>query len=114
MSRQIDLTKPLTDEDRQYLVDRADTVSLERNAALVAGSNFVAGQETTQPAMILERGTGAPPDGGPGSAEPKLIEDMTVEELKDALRPLGLPVTGNKDELLARLVEARTSGATPQ
>jgi hypothetical protein len=35
MSRQIDITKPLSDEDRQYLEDRARHEDLRRNAEIV-------------------------------------------------------------------------------
>lgn len=35
--------------------------------------------------------------------EEKAIEDMSVIELKDKLRDEGMPVSGNKPELLARL-----------
>lgn len=33
------------------------------------------------------------------------LEDKTVDELKDLLRERDLPVSGNKDELVARLSE---------
>lgn len=35
------------------------------------------------------------------------IEDMGKDALKDALRKLSLPVSGSKEELIARLTEAR-------
>lgn len=99
MSRRIDLDKPLSDEDRQYLVDRADSVALERNAAAVAGAEF----------------DGSPDgdDDDKSLAEPKALEDQNVEELKQSIRDYNmvhdadhqLLLTGTKDELLARLIE---------
>jgi hypothetical protein len=91
MSRQIDLTKPLSDADRQYLLERSDNVSLERNAANVAGLNFSAGTALT---------------GDPEKGEEKPLEELTGEELHDKLKALGLPVSGTNDEKLARLYEA--------
>lgn len=41
--------------------------------------------------------------GGSSEADP---EELTVEELKDALRDRDLPVSGSKAELQARLDEA--------
>lgn len=84
MSRQIDTDKPLSDEDLQYLVDRNETVALERARAADAGRDFK-------------------PD--PGGV--KAVEDMTVEELKDELKERDLPHSGNKDELQQRVIEAR-------
>jgi SAP domain len=90
MSRQIDITQPLSDEDRQYLVDRHHVVALERNAAFVAGAS-VAGDEREE-----EKEDEDGPD----------LEDMTVQQLQEVLRKRDLPVSGTKDELLARLLEA--------
>ena len=36
--------------------------------------------------------------------------DHTVAELKDILRSMDLPVSGNKEDLIARLEEAKTQG----
>lgn len=38
-------------------------------------------------------------------AEDSDYSEWSIEELKDALRTRGLPVSGNKDELVARLEE---------
>ena len=111
MSRQIDLTKPLSDEDRQYLVDRADTVALEQNAAWTAGREFAD-----------EGGKhGAPPDADPpadpDTGSPLPFEDRKVEQLQAAIRAYNekhaddeaaakINVTGTKDELLQRITEA--------
>lgn len=42
MSRQIDLTKPLSDEDRQYLVDWSRTDDLRKNAEYLAEQDAAA------------------------------------------------------------------------
>jgi len=44
----------------------------------------------------------------PVEVAPPSYESMTVEELKALLRARGLPVTGAKAELIARLIEADT------
>lgn len=45
----------------------------------------------------------APEDAGDG--EESDYDDMSIEELKTILRARDLPVSGNKDELIARLEE---------
>lgn len=41
-------------------------------------------------------------------------EDVSVEELKDELRDLDQPVSGNKDELIERLEDARKDAVANQ
>lgn len=86
----------------------------------------IAGEPVSVPALGL--GPGAPmvvePDqivdwpedveaGDPAIFAPVADEDLTVEALKDQLRDRGLPVSGTKAELQARLDEATTSGGQP-
>jgi hypothetical protein len=54
----------------------------------------------------LEAGDFAPPGARAASPEPDAgadLETLTVEELKQALTDQGLPSSGNKAELIARL-----------
>lgn len=44
---------------------------------------------------------------------PKSFDDLTVEELKDKLAERELPVSGTKDELIARLRGEGDKGAPP-
>lgn len=73
MSRQIDITQPLSDEDRQYLEDRCATHLLIQNAALVAGQEFSSSDLAVDPlvANSLEQATEQPPaEEAPASEEP--------------------------------------------
>lgn len=66
MSRQIDLTKPLSDDDRAYLEERVDVRSLRLNAALMeeADSKSAKSQssEAVTPAVGDEPPVGAKPN----------------------------------------------------
>lgn len=79
MSRQIDLSAPLTDEDRQYLVDRADFTSIARNEAALAGRQFESSDLAGDPleAHSLENATDTPP----AEAEPEVVEPAADEEV---------------------------------
>jgi len=44
---------------------------------------------------------------------PKSFDDLTVEELKEKLAERDLPVSGTKDELIARLRGEGEKGAPP-
>lgn len=50
MSRQIDLTQPLSDEDKQYLEDRDDRRSLDLNALHLMGGGVDEEEIDTDPA----------------------------------------------------------------
>lgn len=114
MSRQIDLTQPLSDDDKQYLVDRADRVALEQNAAWTAGQEFTddadgGGKHGAPPADD--------PQVDPATGSPLPFEDRTAVQLQEIIRKYNeahaddaavakINVTGNKDELLQRITEA--------
>lgn len=51
MSRSIDLSKPLSDEDREYLVQRARTADLQKNAEMLNGA-------TERPTPVDDGNTG--------------------------------------------------------
>ena len=101
-----------------------------------AAAAAAAAQPPQQPADPAAAGPAeAEPAAGPAETEPELqmtaaeqrdanierllakmeeiekIPELTVKQLKDRLRQLQLPVTGNKDELIARLLEAEDNQA---
>lgn len=84
MSRQIDLSKPLSPADEKYLRDRGRFSEI----AQASGSAFA---QAAQPEPEQQTD----------------IADMTVADLKNELGALGEPLHGNKEELQTRLVEVR-------
>lgn len=95
MSRQVDLTKPLSAEDVAELTKWGnplpDGVTLEEG--------------TKDPAKVDDTKPPAEDD------EPSDDYDAwKVGELRDALKELDLPTEGNKAELIARLREADAKG----
>ena len=64
MSLQIDLTKPLTEYEVQYLTDRGDYRSLAENAAILKGHEFIPADTVADPAEqdTLEQATPTPPE----------------------------------------------------
>ena len=58
MSRQIDLTVELSDEDRKFLEERADYAALHLNRAHLEGADFAEGTVLDDD---LHKANGAPP-----------------------------------------------------
>lgn len=87
MSKQLDLTKPLSQEQIDELLTKWPVEKVEYWVALASGSEF--GEE---PDEEVEYG------------------DLTVPELQDRLRSRDLPTAGNKQELVDRLEEADAQG----
>lgn len=98
MSRQVDLTAPLSEDDRNYLHSR--------------------GLHTTVERVDAEHGTEVPSEGD-GEEEPLNYNEWTVQELQDEIRDRNmnrpvdnqLSVAGKKPDLVARL-EADDRGST--
>ena len=133
MSREIDLSEPLSDEDRAYLEERADYVKLAENQRLTEGQPEFGyeGQgpgvdETGLPANTGDMGAADPERTDPGvvaadaeagttgspEEEDKAYADMTNEELRNEIRKRNadrdedepnLPVSGDKAALVATL-----------
>lgn len=132
MSRQIDITKPLSDEDRQYLEDRARHEDLRRNAEIVGereadvltpindgntgdvdpfkaddGTEQITGtnpgERTVTAAQAAD--TGVPTADDAGDEPDDDYENWTNEDLRDELENRDLSKSGNKQELVARLRE---------
>lgn len=119
MSKQIDLSKPLSEEDRAYLLSRGRTYDIaiadgNDASSLSAGPSFDANTDAakllaetpnTGDVNTLGREAGAPDQssGDAPTGEPSQYEDLTVAQLKDELERRDLPTTGKKPELVARL-----------
>ena len=93
MALQIDLSKPLSAEDREYLIARG------RRHLVLQNDRQFAGQKSSSPA----------PQGSktPEQAEwESQVNDLTVAELRDELSNRGLETKGNQETLRKRLIEA--------
>lgn len=80
MSRQIDITQPLSAEDRQYLEERCDNYALAQNAAYLRGEEFSSSDLAVDPlkANSLENATVQPP--APEAEEAPVEEPVADEE----------------------------------
>lgn len=102
MSREVDLSKPLSDEDREYLHSRGLHTTVER-----MDSQF--GSEPTDPDAA---DNSAPAPGG-DEQPPENYNEWTVQDLQEEIRERNetappdrqMPVVGKKPELVARLQE---------
>lgn len=128
MSKQVDLEKPLSDEDRDYLESRAMHREIAENDARFADGDPVSersGLTGEEPAYGVPAGSHPEAVGvGQGgvlarsdpAADRRAAEsaaddeedeysEMTVAELQDELEKRDLPKSGKKAELAARLRE---------
>lgn len=116
MARKIDLTKPLSTEDRHYLVVRdrwrdlaqADGHHDPRRAKKEAEQNFSASQRSMPPTSP----TAPPPAPQPVNPEDpeeeeelEPYEDWEYPDLQAELKARGLPAGGKQEELVKRLYE---------
>lgn len=94
MAREIDLTKPLSDEDAAYVSQRpwlaAEILLHEQNGELE---------------YDLEEKSEAEEDEDETDETVDPYEDFKVADLKEVLESRGLSVSGNRAELVARLTE---------
>lgn len=101
-----------TDNYPSLVVARADGPSLRFTGGVLEAAEedaqAVRDLATNFPEYgIVEGGDAAPATTPEGTGVPAdEAKDPTNEELKEALRERGLPVTGNKDDLILRLAEA--------
>lgn len=112
MSKHVDhLNRPLTDEERAWLVSRREEWKIERNDMIFKGkdSDPSDGREdpTSSPGDVPSDGSG--PEGQ--AEEPALItmdqiHELKVDELRTELRELDIEPEGNKDELRIQLADA--------
>lgn len=113
MSRQVPVDRPLSEEDREYLLTRGrDSLVARLDAA------FSAEEETEGDAEPgdVEPGAEVDDEGDADEAEPEtaeavpaevsdLYDKMTAEELREECRARDLSSKGNKTALVARLRE---------
>lgn len=110
MAREIDYSKPLTDDDLQYLaqrpwlVDAAERQGVEGVRELVKSSVEVSDEGGTFVAVGSIAGNDTPD-------VTDNYEDMTNEELSAELERRDLAKSGNKAELIDRLRENDAAGA---
>lgn len=127
MSKQIDLSKPLSEDDRAYLVSRGRTSDIliadgKDASAETAGPSFDAtasaeellaktphtGDVNAMGVQSKQPVTTAPADAEP---EPSKYDDLTKQQLEDELERRELPKSGKKPDLIARLVEDDAANA---
>jgi SAP domain len=125
MGRNIDLTKKLSDEDKQWLIDRSRGYEVDENERRLAddpkdegGPSELEWEPTTRYADApfdepspntrqVPRPVGVSEElASPDAEEEVEVDDLTVEELKDELREFGEPLDGNKADLQKRLKKA--------
>lgn len=124
MSREIDLTEPLSDADRQYLVDRSRFDLIAAADAMAAGqeysdSMFTQGDPAVQVGEALPPNTGSahsvydPPEYGGGTQvslddeddEEPDYDSWKKPELEAEAHNRGLDKSGTKAEIAERLRE---------
>jgi hypothetical protein len=115
MGRSIDLSKPLSEEDRAFLASRARTAEIvtndrqfahlseeDREEAISTHDEEDAKEKADQAAWEQ-----ALQDADENSFPEHLVEKvapLSVNQLKTALKKRGQPTTGDKEELQLRLV----------
>ena len=87
MSKQLDLTKPLSQDEIDDLLTKHPVEKVEYWVALASGSEF-----------------------GEEPEEDREYGQLTVPELQDQLRARNLPTSGSKQDLVDRLEEADAQG----
>lgn len=87
MSHEVDLTKKLSPEDRDYLIGRGEYVAVERNDAEFAGEGSKATEGGSGPDATNTAGSdpASVPNGPALPERPLDYEAMKVEELKAEL-----------------------------
>lgn len=115
MTRQIPIDKPLSDEDRGYLLMRGDTALIERldfqyNPKAEEAEAAAAVDDEEDDEEDTEPGDEEDEDEEDEEGEDPNYEEWTIAELKAAidkrnLEGAGLAVSGTKPDLAARLRE---------
>lgn len=132
MSREIDLSKPLSDEDRSYLEQRSRHAEIAYADAVHSGDQLSEEERTQleQDAIAEQKGKRVPLQMDPEAVRSEADEDeddtgeqaqveegddpddvayvnrATIADLKEQLSARGLPVGGNKPDLQRRMLDA--------
>jgi len=106
MSRNIDLTKPLSDEDRAYLEVRGRFHEIEQVDVLVRGTGATGASEEAFGSGPAGSGGTSGSDEAPEFGSETWFDTATVPMFKEELKKRNLAVSGNRDELAERLEEA--------
>jgi hypothetical protein len=136
MSRKIDVTgKRLSKEDREYLLSMNRQADIRKNDELFADAapqeraTEPSSHEPTTPSGIGEgsflqqthdgqlidpRAVAAGVVGGANSGNSESYAALTKSELQDILEERELSKSGNKDELIARILEDDEARATAE
>jgi len=111
MGRDIDLSQPLSDEDREFLLARNQHAVVERNDVAFGKADAdptPPGALGTEPSLASDRTEAdveAMAGGGEADAD-VAYEDMTHKELDAILGPRGLSTSGTIAEKADRLYDA--------
>lgn len=106
MSRQIDITKKLSDDDRAYLTANSDWNALRLNQAYLEGAEFLEDEAEPMGAGSEPLKQDPEPEKQAGDGAQSEYDDLTNEELQAILKSRDLAVSGNKAELIDRLKES--------
>jgi hypothetical protein len=98
MGKNIDLTQPLSDEDRAWLEERGKI-----NDIRVADE--IAGVSTDPEPVSAQTDDGTDDEDDDSTADSEEYGDWTKAQMQYELGERGLPQSGNKAELAARLEE---------
>lgn len=101
MSHEVDLTKKLSQEDREYLTGRGEYIAVERNDAQFAAEGSEVSSDTPESEKASEGGSeAASTQDAPSLPDtPPDYESMKVEELKAELdkRKAAYEAAGDED-----------------
>lgn len=140
MSKQIDLTKPLSDDDRAYLEQRSRFAEIEYSDSLQSGETEMSDEERMeleQRAIAEAKGKRVPlqmdPDAvreeddadedsgeeaevqeGDDPDDVAYVNTLKVADLQEQLQGRGLSTSGLKPELQRRLLDALKSESQEQ
>ena len=103
MSREIDLYEPLSETDKQYLVDRGLENQVHENELRFSRSDHVTGVAVDADA---DADTDADDSDADTMSDEEWVDSLNVDELREELKGRKLSTVGLKTELQERLLLA--------